>query len=373
MNNTQQQFLSLLCSGLWNKPIINTDPVLEYADWDAIIEIARKQTVLGVLFDGITKLSPERQPPAPLLRKLYQSVIRIEQSNLLMNKCLAEVVSAMNKENIHSVLLKGQGVAQNYLNPLRRQCGDIDLYVGKENGSKAMYLLINLGAQPENKTKIKNAKHESFLLNEIIIELHYLAEKLWNPFNNLKFQIWTKQHLHGDKLRVFNISGTNVFIPPVNFDATYIFQHIFHHFITLGIGLRQICDWTLYLYSFKDRIDKSVLLRDLKDFGLLKAWQIFGYIAVNNLGLSKDIFPFYTEKYKMHSIKVLNWVLQIGNFGHHNPNISKRPIGYLSGKLHSFYYKQLWLIKIFMILPKAIFTYYIFFFTKGIYYLLRGK
>ena len=371
MNNTQQQFLSLICSGLWNKPI-NTDSFIEYADWDAIIEISNKQTVLGILFDGITKLPAEMQPPAILLRKLYQNVIRIEQSNLLMNKCLAEVVSAMNKENIHSVLLKGQGVARNYPNSVRRQCGDIDLYVGKENGGKAIDVLLGMGARTEYKEKKIRERHEVFYINEICLELHFIVDELRNPFYNPKFQKWTKRHIWGDNLRVWNLNNEKIQLPPVDFDVLYIFDHIFHHFTTVSIGLRHLSDWVVYLHTFKDQINREDLFQNLNTFGLFKAWQVFGYIAVNNLDLPKEELPFYTEKYKTHSQKVLNIIMETGNFGMMYSN-DKRPKVFLSGIIHHLKFKFLWLSKILPIFPKDVFLFLIHHLIKSVSGIFKSK
>ena len=372
MGNTQKQFFSLLCAGLWNSPA-NSDLFSKDTEWEAIINMSRMQTVSGVLFDGVSKLPLGKQPPATLLRSLFHIVVCIEQSNFLLDKCLTGIVSAINKEDIHSVLLKGQGVARNYPNPAHRQCGDIDIYVGDEKSAKATSVLLNIGAQQKSKTRTKRIIHEDFQLGEVSIELHLFADVTWNPFRDRKFQRWTKKHLFGDKLRTCKINETNISLPPVNFDALYIFNHIFHHFISIGIGLRQICDWTLYLHTFSEHINRDDLYKDLKTFGLLKEWQVFGYIVVNNLGLPEERFPFYTNKYNISAKRVLDKILQTGNFGNYNPDRGNRPEGSISGKMHFIYFRLRWLIKLFPIFPRHVLVLYTFRLITGIYYLLKGK
>lgn len=372
MNDTKQQFFALLRSGLWGTEI---EPLLfaGAVDWSGIFSMAQKQTVTGLLFDGVSKLPVEVQPSAEMMRRMFQMVVRIERSHQLLNKKLSEIVPAMRAESICPILLKGQGVAQNYLNPLRRQCGDIDLYVGKENCDKAMKVLLDLGADAQNKTKRKSPKHENFDYDGVSVELHFLVEKLYYPKYNKRFQMWTKQQLCADKLRVRDIGGeTEVLLPPVDFDALFVFNHAYRHFLSGGIGLRQLCDWAMHLHVFAGQINKEELLDGLKSFGIFKAWQVFGCIAVDYLGLPKDEFPFYTAKYAKHSDKLLREILFSGNFGQYNPELKKRPKGYLRGKLHSLFIRNKRLSDMLTVFPKDVLVYYIYSWCDGINSIRKG-
>ncbi|MFV0417418.1 MAG: nucleotidyltransferase family protein [Dysgonomonas sp.] len=370
MNKTEQQFFALLRSGLWGKPI-DTDLFTDTVDWEIILKTAQMQTVTGIVFDGISRLPKERQPSVSVMRKLYQTVIRIEQSHKLSNQCLTEIVSLLQSEGINPILLKGQGVAQNYLNPIYRQCGDIDLYIGKENYKKSCELAAKWDVISDDGTE--SNKHYQFSMNGVTIEFHRIAEQLYNPIFDKKFQNWTIYHLHGNKQRKWILKGTEILLPPVDFDSLYIFNHLFHHFVIGGIGLRQLCDWALYLHAFHDQINKDELLATLKSFDLLKPWQIFGDIIVSYLGLTKSEFPFYTQKFPTKSNKVLTKILQVGNFGFYNSNKSKRPEEFLRGKLHSLYIKQKWLSNILDIFPKEILAFYLWYWYNGLNNIRKGQ
>ena len=360
------QFFSLLRSGLWNSPLDSS--LFESADWDAIFDLANKQTVAGIIYDAVIKLPIELQAPAALMRKWYMAVVRIMQSHELLNQRLAEIIPLLQSEGIHPVLLKGQGVAQNYPNPARRQCGDIDLYIGGKDYKKACDIVLKYGIVSGGESE--SVKHYHFNWNGVTIELHRIAEQLYSPLHNMKFQRWTKQHLSDNKLRIYSVNDTDVPLPPVNFDTLYIFNHFYRHFIAKGIGLRQVCDWTLYIHTFNDRIDMEMLKKDLKAFGLLRVWQIFGNIAVNKLGLPQNQFPFYTDKYKSISCSVLDNMLQDGNFGFYKPKNGERPAGYIMGKLYSFK-NQHQRVHSLPIAFKEKFTYYIFFFFNGVKQIIK--
>lgn len=363
MNHTKEQFLTLIRAGLWNSPI-NNDLFSGSTDWESILRMAKIQTISGIVFDGITKLPPECQPPNTIMRQLYHTVIRIEQSHELLNQQLVNITATLQSDGIDSILLKGQGAAQNYPNPVRRQCGDIDLYIGNENYTKACESLKKWGINPV--IELASYKHFHFKWNGVSFEFHRIAERLYNPQNDKKFQIWTSLHLYGDKLRTWKINETNISLPPVNFDALYIFNHLYRHFISGGIGVRQLCDWTLYLHTFNHQINRQELYNDLQSFGILKPWQLFGALVVNWLGLPKEEFPFYLEKYKEDSEIILDKILEIGNFGFYNPIRGERPAGFFSGKFHSFLYHQKYLIGIFSFFPKDVLIFFPWYFTKGI-------
>lgn len=371
MKHCEQQFFALMRSGLWGKPI-NGDLFSEVVDWDSILKMASMQTVIGVLFDGISVMPQELQAPSAVMRKLYQSVLRIEQSHELMSRTLAKIVPPLQEEGISPILLKGQGVAQNYANPLRRQCGDIDLYVGKNDCGKAKGILLGIGAESE--TIVKSEKHENLCLFGVAIELHLLADKLRNIFVDAKFQRWTQKHFMGERLRTMQIATVDVKLPPVNFDALYIFIHFYQHFLLGGVGLRQLCDWAIYLHVFCKQIDREELLKDLKSFKMLRTWQIFGYIAVNYLGLEQDEFPFYSDAYKSVAKEIISeHILQTGNFGHYDQSRTTRPPGYFSGKLHHLKCYSKRAVRLFRLVPKDVFVCYLVSVINGAKQVIKDK
>lgn len=372
MNRSEKQFFALLQSGLWgSKP----DESLfdDITDWQAVLKIASMQTVIGFVFDGISNLPLHLQPSSDILQKLYITVVRIENSHELLNDRLTRIVPLLSDENIYPVLLKGQGVALNYPNPTHRQCGDIDLYVGEEDYKKACNLVIEKGMASLGPSS-ESYKHFHFDWDGVHIELHRMVAKIPNPFIDKKFQEWTAFHLHKDRLLRRHINNTEILLPPPNFNALYIFYHAFHHFVSDGVGCRQLCDWVMCLHQFRDTINRDLLLADLKRFRLLRVWQIFGCIAVHQLGLPHEEFPFYTDSYSDISQDViLRDILQLGNFGRYDKKWKTRPAGYLSGKLHNFRMKNRRAVKLFPAMRSNVFYYYIYYLLIGVNQIVNDK
>ena len=181
---------------------------------------------------------------------------------------------------LHPVLLKGQGIGTNYRTPLHRQCGDIDIYLGKQGQPIANRLLLQQGAIVEGEA---SDKHASYSLKGVHIENHRIILRLNSPLANRHFQqIIRKWYPQETDYALFSETGkedskaVSIAIPPATFNALYIFLHAFVHFLNSGIGLRQLCDWTCLLANRHKEIDATTLLRQLQDLGLLHAAQAFG-------------------------------------------------------------------------------------------------
>ena len=54
---------------------------------------------------------------------------------------------------------------------------------------------------------------------------------------------------------VINICDQTIVLSNLTFNAFYIFVHLYYHFLQVGVGFRQICDWMLWLKRQEETID----------------------------------------------------------------------------------------------------------------------
>lgn len=322
-------FFSLVRSGLWGTC---ADEALfqstSAAEWESLYRMAQAQALLAITFDGIGTLPTELRPPRTLYLQWAARTAQIEQANKRLNETVIELQSLYSDAGLHPVLLKGQGIGLNYRTPLHRQCGDIDIYLGKKGQPVANRLLLQQGAEVEGEA---SDKHASYSLRGVHIENHRIILRLNNPLASRRFR-----HLVDEWFPQGAEAGCAMPLPPATFNALYIFLHAFVHFLNSGIGLRQLCDWTCLLAQRHKDIDSPALLRQLQDLGLLRAAQAFGYIAVTRLGLPPNRLPFPLEDSKILGEKLLEDILATGNFGQHDLRIKPRPKGYWAGKWYTF-------------------------------------
>ena len=333
-------FFSLLRSGMYGTPIPEAE-LPDSIDWKSIIALARKYVVLGIIIDSVALLPEHLHPSASTMAKMNKFAIGLIQTNLILDRTAARLVTFLRKHDIEGVLLKGQGVARFYRQPQMRQCGDIDFYVGRKIYKKAVALckahLMKKGGDCH-----ETDQHFDFTLDKVTIELHRIASRIYSPVRNAAFQKWVEEELeHSPERRTLTVGETDISLPPLDFDAIYIFYHAWRHLITGGIGMRQICDWAMIFHSKSEDIDKDKLVKNIRRFGMTVGWKLFACIAVRCLGVGAEKIPLYDPSFSKKADKVLEDILDGGNFGYYSKANMRTPIRgfgvkHALGKLRNF-------------------------------------
>lgn len=341
MTKPQQQFLELLRSGLWGKPA-DASIFQGEIDWKTILRLAKEQTVQVLVANGIETLPKELWPPKVVIFKLMEVRTKTAKMHLLLNSVLAKITAALNAEGIPSVLLKGQGLAQNYLIPESRICGDIDLYVGEENFDKAADIIATFS---NDKRKPKEGltgkeKHTEINVEGVTIEVHRRALSTFSSKQKQLLKEWTKKnldsHFFDNTLPTIDFNQLPVNIPNANFNAVFILYHAAYHMQIGGIGLRQICDWATYLTKHHTEINPEELKTILQRFHLTPVWKEFSIFAVNVLDLNPQCIPLIPKNLVSQKATdfILNDIFETGNFGHYKRRQPTNCI--MLRKLHSF-------------------------------------
>ena len=325
-----QQFFSLLRAGLWESHIPDTSLFRGDVNWIAIYKLSQEQTVVAVVWDGIEKLPLELRPDKALSFKWYGYIVRNEQTNRAINNKVAEIFELYKSAGLHPILLKGAGIASLYRNPLRRGCGDIDIYVGGDEECKIANELvvdklngINLNALGREHT---HDYHTALKLPDgLTIENHtkitsHFTTSISRRFNS-QLNSW-----YPDGAGYADIAGHKIEVPSSAFNTQYVFIHMYRHFFSVGVGLRQMCDWATAINHLDNQSIELV--------GYKRGWQVMAGFLVEYLGVDSAKIPHYKGVNSKKNRIVLDLVLEGGNFGHQL--INQRPKGYWAGKIYSF-------------------------------------
>lgn len=334
--STQDLFLSLLRCALWGSEQDVDVANFSRKDLGSVVKMAKSQTVLGLIAHELMT----RNEFADLLgSESRERLTMMVQENFFtyqrLNAVLLTIVLELRKHGIDPVLLKGQGISKYYPIPELRQCGDIDIYVGQEKFAKACEVIGAMSTPEDHQGDIPSLKHYHTRIGHAFIEIHRYTDVYWPKRYDRVYQKISDAGMHSD-LVPLDFVDAEVLTPSVDFNVFFIFNHFWHHFIADGVGLRQMCDWVRLLYVNHGKINLDYLSDVLCKMKLMKEWKVFGYIAVNTLGLPADEMPFYDPKYKKAAEKVLELIMLEGNFGQENMKGYKRPKGYLAGKWYSF-------------------------------------
>ena len=358
MNRSQTQFLELMRAGLWGVAADPDNFKPDSTDWRAVLRIAKEQTMMVVVTDGIETLPKELWPPKEVMMKLAMMRVKTSQAHQLLNSTIAQIVAALEAEGVHSVLLKGQGIAQNYRRPESRTCGDIDLYTGLGGYTRAYEIIEALHEGRPHKEAAECTHHLHTDLNGVEVEIHRQTSFLHGKRMDANFQEWSKQSLDelfgSEALEMWDNGGTAVALAPATYNAFFIMHHAVRHMTTEGVGFRQICDWVMLLHRCHSQVEVQLLSRKLKELRMERIWAEFGRLAVNYLGLPADELPLAPADLAptRRTHKLLQHIFISGNFGRFDANgRDHSQVPYLVRKWRSFTFQSKRLVKLFRLFP----------------------
>lgn len=368
---TETVFLELLRTSIWGgKAHVPND----FKDWGKVLTLAKTQSVLALVAHAVLSDSEiSRQLSDETKAKLKSHVMANMAAHRLLNSSVVQVVSALDGAGVPSVLLKGQALARNYPIPELRACGDVDIYTGPENYLRACEVLGALATWTEPRRPEDNVKHYDIRIGKTPVEIHRYSDVNVSKYYNEIYQPYAHEGL-SQGLRIMDFVGTAVNTPADDFNAFYIFNHLWHHFMTSGIGLRQFCDWMMFLHVRKDEIDRAKLKKIIEDMNLMRPWQAFGCVLVEKLGMPEDEFPFYDARRRGKVSKIMRLVFEEGNFGKEREMYKDRSgEGYFRGKMKSLYLHSIRTVRLFSLFPSHVLRQFWHTFRVGVKVIWREK
>lgn len=293
-------------------PIDAIPASLSEINWQELLEFAKKQTIVGIYWQGIQRLGDiANRPSEDDVMEWMGEYKKNTRRNAKIDTAVANLTKFMNDNDIDFFVFKGQTVAQYYPQHEMRTSGDIDFYVFNKDRERTKRLLEEKVALADD----HSGQHWEFTYDGIPYEMHYHTAVF---ASNSKQRYWDDliDSYFDDALDHVEINGVSVPTLPPTINAIYLFIHIYHHFLKEGIALRQFIDWMMFFEAKHDEIVVSELTAKLEKLDLLRAFKAFGAVLVDVLGMDAKFFPLHlTDSDRKYELKIMSIVLRYGNFG----------------------------------------------------------
>lgn len=270
----KELFFALIQAGLYERNF-GKFPKLSLQQWKALVAMAHRQTVTGLLYRGVTHLPKQYPLPEEILLQLVAEAETIQRQSQKILKVAEDLTARFQAEGLHPLVMKGPEVAKFYPQPLLRECGDLDLYFGPDEFEKAVSLSGEVHKTPDGSMHFKQ--------DDVDIDLHrrYLD-------------------LHSRKLPE---------VPSPEATLVMLSGHILRHCMGPGIGLRQICDMAM---AHRALAVEPAHLREVYRKAGLERWSKLLYAFLHKY---LNVEPLYDDEVSPQPL--LDIVLQGGNFGHY--------------------------------------------------------
>lgn len=322
----ERLFFQLLKVAIGRQEVFDDNPSLN--QWEELFSSAKKQALIGVCFSAIEKLPAEQRPPKELLMQWWAITQQIEKQNTLLNHRTIQVWESFARDGFRAIILKGQGNARWYPNPLRRQSGDIDVWLTNSRKpfdldvSRAEILSYVKSRFPVERADLKHIHYPLF--TDVAVEVHFQPGIIRGWRRNRKLQDFFTEEMsncQGVKLEDNKGSYHVVTIPSPNMNAVYLLVHLFDHFMYEGVGMRQVLDYYYFLLHDFDNINKEYICKTLKNIHLLHfcgavMWILKDVFCLNDLYL-------IAKPDKARGTLLLNEIIAGGNFGQYDDRLWK--------------------------------------------------
>lgn len=290
----------------------------EVENFEAVLKEARKQTVDGLLY-ALPELSVTPDSRTAFLQWIGR-MGALESINRTMNTHGERLSREFAKAGIRHAVMKGQTCAAYYPNPLLRRCGDIDVYIAPRHFAKACTLLEQFKFKKIDETM----QHTSYEKNGLDIELHWIPQRLQWPQTHRKLQRMLAAEFDAPELTppTLDMEGGRVCMLPPELNMVLLTAHPFTHIVNEGLGLRQVIDWMLVWEGTKAHTDVQRLYEHLRALHLMRMFRALAYICHTYLGMPEEAarilpdVPAFDNKDARRGEKVLERILETGNFGH---------------------------------------------------------
>lgn len=303
LDSVQRVLLDLLAMELHQKEISPPEKV----DWNQVLNESLMQAVPVIAYNSARKLNI----PGEVLENWRKISKLTVFNNMRVDREHGELHDMLSAAGIPYVTLKGSTSASYYPSPVIRAMGDVDFLIDRKNVDTVDFLLKAKGFIPaESKHECEIAYHR----DTTTWELHWQVNGVPGGAVGKQVQAYLDD-LISEARWMENDYGGFMAASPFH-HGLIMLVHVARHMVTGGIGLRHLCDWSVYVSQIGE--DFPPLFRDkLRRVGLWRFAQLLTQLSVAYLGCPEQ-----------------NWVGEIGpdilsdlildvfaggNFGQKNP------------------------------------------------------
>lgn len=325
-------------------PQINNDHGRNvYSVWKDLLSFARKQSIIGVVWNAIINGHSDLDLPLTEDEVLdwISEYERISKRNRLVYKKAAWVCKNFQMEGFHACILKGQGNALMYPDKMARVSGDIDVWLWPkaEDGktlenlsiSQRRKRILDYVRKFDQKARMRYHHVDFDVIKDVPVEVHFFPISMNNPWANRRLQRWFDEQAsaqfghQGDftlpiegtsSVDAQNISEGERFefnCPTNGFNLIYQMLHILHHFFDEGIGLRQLIDYYYLLQQELSDDDRAEAVKWFRRLHIERFAAAVMYVQKEVLGLEDRWLLLQPDEQKGRML--MKEILAGGNFG----------------------------------------------------------
>lgn len=231
-------------------------------------------------------------------------LIHVNKEHLRLHKIMTEA-------GIPYVILKGVASAAYYPDPLLRTMGDVDFLVNESDVPRACEVLEAKGFTRNPK---EHEKHIVYFDDMGNLEMHVTPAGVPKGAEGEKTRALLKNIV--EEAKPLETPFGTLIVPSDFHHGLVILLHTCCHFTSEGIGLRQLCDWAVFVSHFTDDEFCDMFEEKLKSIGLWRFAQVLTQVCTECLGLPERSFAGERDEVLVQDF--ISDIFKSGNLGQKN-------------------------------------------------------
>ena len=283
-------------------------------NYKEIYKIAKEQEVWETVFLSYIKLYDKNPDIIP--QKTFEYL-----NNEFVSRCGIEyrrygfihnMLKKLESEGIECCILKGESIARFYNTPIARVSGDVDILINPKKLDLCLDLMKDMGFEIGEKVY---ESHQVVCRHQIagIVEVHTMMYGKRTEdvcFNNeIKY--------NEEYQRIEAEDGTTYKTLGITDNFLFLFLHFVKHFLSCGVGMRQLEDLLIYTEKNYEKIDWDRVNRSFENLGFDSFFKCMIAIGNKYFDFPENLFGDY-EVDEALAERVFEDMMQGGVFGHND-------------------------------------------------------
>lgn len=224
-------------------------------DWTALLRLAGEQKLLPLVYAAVRGTPGFAAVPEAVRAAARRQTMREAAAQTVHTEAFLRLNQALRAEGLAPVVVKGIVCRALYPQPELRPSSDEDLYLTAAEMPRFHAVLLRAGFVLTEPERDYRSAHEARYVHPdtgLVVEGHWaLFPTEYAVYAALNVQLPNLMQRAQD----WESGGVTLRVPDVCDHLIFLLLHAFKHFISSGVGVRQLCDIALWMRRFGAQID----------------------------------------------------------------------------------------------------------------------
>ncbi len=224
-------------------------------DWTALLRLAGEQKLLPLVYAAVRGTPGFAAVPEAVRAAARRQTMREAAAQTVHTEAFLRLYQALRAEGLAPVVVKGIVCRTLYPQPELRPSSDEDLYLTAAEMPRFHAVLLRAGFVLTEPERDYRSAHEARYVHPdtgLVVEGHWaLFPTEYAVYAALNVQLPDLMQRAQD----WESGGVTLRVPDVCDHLIFLLLHAFKHFISSGVGVRQLCDIALWMRRFGAQID----------------------------------------------------------------------------------------------------------------------